>query len=119
MSSSGGRQVPVMVGRPPKPPGRGVRASAIVAGMASLVRHVTIDSADAYTLASWWAQALDGSLADDDFPGDPMASLSCSNGVQLLFITGPDRKTVKNRIHFDLQPQDRSRDAEVERLLAL
>lgn len=47
------------------------------------------------------AQVLDGSLADDDFPGDPQP------------------KTVKNRVHLDLQPQDRTRDEEVERLLAL
>ncbi|AUG76701.1 glyoxalase [Kitasatospora sp. MMS16-BH015] len=87
--------------------------------MTSLVRHVTVDCADAYTLGSFWARVLDGSLAEDDFPGDPMALLSCANGVQILFITGPDAKTGKNRVHFDLQPQDRTRDAEVTRLLAL
>lgn len=41
--------------------------------MSSLIRHVTIDSADPYVLAGFWAEALDGSLADDDFPGDPEA----------------------------------------------
>ncbi|EDY55376.1 hypothetical protein GT021_33730 [Streptomyces sp. SID5470] len=29
------------------------------------------------------------------------------------------RQTVKNCLHFDLQPQDRTRDKEVDRLLAL
>ena len=37
----------------------------------------------------------------------------------LLFITAPDRKTVKNRVHLDLRPADRTREQEVERILAL
>ncbi|WP_067273604.1 VOC family protein [Streptomyces jeddahensis] len=86
--------------------------------MASLVRHVTFDCADAYRLASFWAEVLEGSLAEDDNPGDPEA-LVTAKGVALLFISVPDSKTVKNRVHLDLQPQDRSRDEEVERLLAL
>ena len=31
----------------------------------------------------------------------------------------PEAKAVKNRLHLDLQPEDRSRDEEVVRLLAL
>jgi hypothetical protein len=86
--------------------------------MASLVRHLTIDCADAYALGSFWAAALDSSLAEDDHPGDPEA-LVASPGATLLFVTVPDPKTVKNRVHLDLQPQDRTRDEEVARLLAL
>ncbi|MER5182923.1 VOC family protein [Streptomyces sp. NPDC002896] len=86
--------------------------------MASLVRHVTFDCADAYRLASFWAEVLEGSLAEDDNPGDPEA-LVTAKGVGLLFISVPEPKSVKNRVHLDLQPQDRSRDEEVERLLAL
>ncbi|MEU1508398.1 VOC family protein [Kitasatospora sp. NPDC005748] len=86
--------------------------------MASLVRHVTIDCADPYRLGEFWAKVLDAKLADDDFPGDPEALLE-TPGAVLLFIRVPDGKTVKNRVHLDLQPQDRSRDEEVERLLEL
>ncbi|MFD6244503.1 VOC family protein [Streptomyces roseolus] len=86
--------------------------------MSSLVRHVTIDCADPYALATFWAEVLDGTLADDDNPGDPEALVE-SAGASLLFIRVPEGKTVKNRVHLDLQPQDRSRDEEVERLLAL
>ncbi|MBB4980084.1 MULTISPECIES: VOC family protein [Streptomyces] len=86
--------------------------------MSSLVRHVTIDCADAYALASFWAEVLDAKLADDDFPGDPEALVD-SPGANLLFIQVPEPKAVKNRIHLDLQPQDRTRDEEVERLIAL
>ncbi|MGW2019352.1 VOC family protein [Streptomyces sp. NPDC001927] len=86
--------------------------------MASLVRHVTIDCADAYTLATFWASALDSKVSDDDKPGDPEALVETAAGA-LLFIQVPEVKAVKNRVHLDLQPQDRSRDEEVERLLAL
>ncbi|MFJ9413401.1 VOC family protein [Streptomyces sp. NPDC101227] len=86
--------------------------------MTSLVRHITIDCADAYRLAQFWAAVLGGSLAEDDLPGDPEA-LVTSAGSALLFITVPEKKAAKNRLHLDLQPQDRSRDEEVERLLTL
>ncbi|MFF7409713.1 VOC family protein [Streptomyces lydicus] len=86
--------------------------------MTSLIRHITIDCTDAYRLARFWAEALGGSLAEDDFPGDPEATVTSAGGA-LLFVSVPDAKSVKNRVHLDLQPQDRSRDEEVERLLAL
>jgi predicted enzyme related to lactoylglutathione lyase len=90
----------------------------MMAIMASLVRHITLDCADAYRIGTFWAAALDGTLGEDDHPGDPEALVSAP-GVALLFITVPDAKTVKNRMHLDLQPQDRTRDEEVERMLAL
>ncbi|MFF7473092.1 VOC family protein [Streptomyces sp. NPDC008092] len=86
--------------------------------MTSLIRHVTVDAADPFALAGFWAEALDGSLADDDFPGDPEAVVTTA-AATLLFVRVEDRKAVKNRVHLDLQPQDRTRDEEVERLLSL
>ena len=86
--------------------------------MSSLIRHLTFDAADPFVLAGFWAQALDGSLADDDFPGDPEAVVTTA-AATLLFVRVDDRKAVKNRVHLDLQPQDRTRDEEVERLLSL
>ncbi|MFD6419215.1 VOC family protein [Streptomyces sp. NPDC060194] len=86
--------------------------------MASLIRHITVDCADAYRLGAFWAEVLGASLAEDDEPGDPEALVESSAGT-LLFVTVPEPKAVKNRVHLDVQPQDRSRDAEVERLLGL
>lgn len=37
----------------------------------------------------------------------------------LALVRTPGRKIVKNRVHLDVTPIDRSHDAEVERLLAL
>ncbi|MFF3331030.1 VOC family protein [Streptomyces sp. NPDC002888] len=84
--------------------------------MTSAIRHMTIDSADAYALATFWSQVLGMPLSDDDEPGDEEALIE---GAGLLFVTVPEPKTIKNRIHVDLQPQDRTRDEEVTRLLAL
>ncbi|MFI2611348.1 VOC family protein [Kitasatospora sp. NPDC018619] len=86
--------------------------------MASLVRHVTIDCADAHALAAFWVEALDGTLGEGAEPGDEEVVVE-SAGASLLFIRVPEGKSVKNRIHLDLQPQGRSRDEEVKHLVAL
>jgi hypothetical protein len=38
---------------------------------------------------------------------------------RLLFQPVPEPKSIKNRLHFDVQPEDRSRDEECTRLLEL
>ncbi|MFG2403181.1 VOC family protein [Streptomyces brevispora] len=86
--------------------------------MTSHVHHITVDCGDAYQLATFWAEVLGASLSDDDVPGDPEALVEAP-GAALLFISVPEPKSTKNRIHLDIQPQDRTRDEEVERLLAL
>jgi predicted enzyme related to lactoylglutathione lyase len=61
---------------------------------------------------------LDGSLGQGDLPGDDEV-LVVTPTAGVLFVRVDEPKSVKNRIHFDLQPQDRTRDEEVDRLLAL
>lgn len=85
-------------------------------GMTSAIRHVTISSSDAYALGAFWSEVLGLPLHDDDKPGDEEALIE---GAGILFVTVPEANSRKNRIHFDLQPQDRTREEEVERLLAL
>ncbi|MGW2234306.1 VOC family protein [Streptomyces sp. NPDC001759] len=84
--------------------------------MTSAIRHTTVDCADAYALAGFWSQVLGHSLRPEDEPGDPEVLIEPAS---LLFVTVPEPKAVKNRVHLDLQPQDRTRDEEVDRLLAL
>ncbi|MGA4539037.1 VOC family protein [Uniformispora flossi] len=86
--------------------------------MSSSVRHVTIDCREPYTLALFWAEALGGKLGEGDEPGDDEVLVE-NPVVGLLFERVPEPKEIKNRVHLDLQPRDRSRDAEVERLTAL
>ncbi|MFE2211028.1 VOC family protein [Streptomyces canus] len=84
--------------------------------MTSTIRHLTIDCADAYAVADFWSQVLGQPLHEEDRPGDEEALIEDAG---LLFVTVPETKAVKNRLHFDLQPQDRTRDEEVARLLTL
>ncbi|GAA4561955.1 VOC family protein [Micromonospora coerulea] len=88
--------------------------------MSALIHCVTVESDDPYTLATWWAQVLDRTLHDDDHPGDPEAVLVApgGHGPDLLFVEVGERHG-KGAFHIDLQPADRTRDAEVERVLGL
>jgi len=89
--------------------------------MPSHLHSVTVDCSDPYALATWWAQALGGTLGDDDEPGDPEAVVHVPGlGAPLLFLAVPDEKAVKNRLHLDLEPDaGQSRESEVDRLVAL
>src|SRR5262245_63972535 len=81
----------------------------------SYVSHTTVDCADAYTLSRWWEAVLDYSEDPDDpnEPGHEECMIYSRDGRhRLLFIEVPDVKQVKNRIHLDLRPVDRTRDAE-------
>ncbi len=88
--------------------------------MGLLINHVTVDCHDPYTLGSFWAQAFGSSLQDDDEPGDPAAMVLVSTvaggGLGLLFERVPDDKVVKNRVHLDVWPTDRTRDEMVAHL---
>jgi hypothetical protein len=90
--------------------------------MASYISHTTVDCADAYALSSWWRAVLDY-VEDPDDPNEPgheeCMIFSPDGRHRLLFIEVPERKQIKNRIHFDLRPQHGSRDEELARLLEL
>ncbi|MGW1927208.1 VOC family protein [Streptomyces massasporeus] len=64
------------------------------------------------------AGASGSKVSDEDEPGDEEALVE-TPGAGLLFIQVPEAKAGKNRVHLDLQPQDRTRDEEIERLLGL
>ncbi|WP_328989898.1 VOC family protein [Kribbella sp. NBC_01245] len=81
--------------------------------MSSLVRHITFDAHNAYEIATFWAKVVDGHVHPDDKPEDDSVLVVTKDGADLLFEQNPDDKTVKNRVHFDLQPTERTRDDEV------
>lgn len=87
-------------------------------GMASQLHTFTFDALDPYAQAQWWAQVFDVPMSPDDNPGDPEALVRTPHG-EVLFVQVPDAKSVKNRAHLDLQPSDRRRDEEVERVVGL
>ncbi|MEU7144132.1 VOC family protein [Nocardia sp. NPDC046473] len=85
-----------------------------------ILRHVAVDCADPYKLASFWSAVTGWPLSDEDEVDDDEALLRAPEPVPgFLFIRVPEGKTVKNRIHFDWMPTERTRDEEVERLITL
>jgi hypothetical protein len=88
----------------------------------SFISHTSVDCRNAYELSEWWKQVLGYSDRPED-PNEPgheeCAILSPDGGNDLLFIEVPEGKSVKNRLHLDLRPSDRTRDEEVERLLGI
>lgn len=89
--------------------------------MVSVFRNVTVDCHDARALARFWAQVLGWQVYSDDDPEVVVAPAFPNPGPlpSLLFIPVPEPRTVKNRLHIDIQPSGSTRDDEVTRLLAL
>jgi len=77
---------------------------------------VTVDASDPHRLADFWRQVLDYKIT---FDSDDEVAIERQDeaGVAILFLKVPDAKGVKNRIHFDLNPDDQA--AEVDRVLEL
>ncbi|MEN8649786.1 VOC family protein [Streptomyces sp. 21So2-11] len=90
--------------------------------MSARIRHITLDCAEPhepYELAEFWSKVLGQPVDPEDGPGDDEVCLVAPDGQPaLLFVRVPEKKSLKNRVHFDLDPQ-RPRDEEVERLLAV
>ncbi len=94
----------------------------MLATMTSHISQTVVDSRDAYEQSVWWAQVLDMAEDPDDpnEPGDEECSIiTADRRIEVLFIEVPEAKQLKNRLHFDLRPIDRTRDEEIERVMAL
>jgi predicted enzyme related to lactoylglutathione lyase len=75
---------------------------------------ISFDARDAGQLAQFWAQVLHRTVNDgatEDSASIP-ADTDGQPGFLLLFHKVPEDKTVKNRVHFDLQSSDVVTDAE-------
>jgi predicted enzyme related to lactoylglutathione lyase len=73
---------------------------------------IAIDSTDPQRLGRWWADAL-GWEAWDEPDGYCIAAPPGGGQTRLEFLKVPEPKSVKNRLHLDLTPDDQ--DAEVAR----
>jgi len=82
--------------------------------MPSSWEQIVVDAEDPPRLARWWAEAL-GYVIVDEKPDEVEIRRTPDTLPGLLFTTVPDAKTVKNRLHIDLRPDDQ--EAEVERLV--
>ncbi|WP_433318705.1 VOC family protein [Micromonospora chersina] len=81
-------------------------------GVARILRHITIDCADPYGLATFWCEATGWPVSDVDEPGDDEVLVEAPSPVPgLLFIRVPEGKPDEPRTGFhclDLLPTDRN-----------
>lgn len=86
--------------------------------MALRVAHITLDCEDPIAVSRFWSAAMGLTVADGASPGFAWARhADDENAPKWFFIEVPEGKTVKNRLHLDLEADDRQ--AEVARLLVL
>ena len=87
------------------------------------ISQVTFDCSDPYALSQFWAQVTGWGAypGEPNLPGDDECWLGDLDtpGPALFFQRVPEPKTVKNRLHLDVEPTDGTRDEEVERLIAI
>jgi len=82
---------------------------------------ICIDSADPVPLGHWWAELLGWRITEEDDDEvalePPVGSPEDGVSPDILFVRVPEPKTVKDRLHIDLRPEDQA--AEVARAEAM
>jgi len=95
--------------------------------MTSKLTEIAVDCADPRALARFWCSVLAYEVRDEEDglvtigPAAPAAGEDSIGPVPptLTFARVPEGKTVKNRLHLDVNPTDREQAEEVRRLLDL
>jgi predicted enzyme related to lactoylglutathione lyase len=89
--------------------------------MGSVFKELVIDCNDPERVAAFWSGVLGWPLQKDEdglcwlsSTGEPVAPEPI-----LVFVAVPESKTVKNRLHVDVNPSGADQAEELERLLAL
>jgi hypothetical protein len=85
--------------------------------VAARFTELVVDANDPEALARFWSQVLDWEVGETDglwWLKPPVPAIPL-----LLFVPVPEKKSVKDRLHIDVSPTDRTRDEEVDRVLAL
>lgn len=101
--------------RPRRPqPGRRCEGPGKLSGMPSRLYTVVVDSKDPRRLAEFWAAVLDYQVVYEEPGSEVVVARDEQTYPGLIFVPVPEDKVVKNRLHLDLNPDDR--DREVERL---
>jgi catechol 2,3-dioxygenase-like lactoylglutathione lyase family enzyme len=99
--------------------------------MGSRLTEIVVDCRDPAAQAAFWAAALGYHVVRAEQgqveiapwerePPDLAERVRRAPGAPaLVFVTVPEAKTVKNRLHLDVRPVDGSHELEVERLVSL
>lgn len=87
----------------------------------SKLAFITIDSKDPGSIAKFWEQVLGWKVTYSDDIGAMLENpVNLENGEKfppILFYKNPDEMKVKNRLHFDIRPENQ--DEEVARIESL
>ena len=88
--------------------------------MTVAIRNITFDCADPWALSEFWSRVTGWPRHPENVPTDEEVLLVAPEGAfpRLLFIRVPEPRTVKNRVHLDVQP-DVPRDDQVAALLEM
>jgi len=83
------------------------------------IQCISIDADDQSAQAKWWADALGWTVTFEDEEEAAVEPPADQNNIvpDLLFIKVPHGKSHKNRLHFDLRPDDQA--TEIARFEAL
>jgi predicted enzyme related to lactoylglutathione lyase len=89
--------------------------------MSSAVFNVTFDCADARRVATFWSAVTGYGLEKVDMPGNEFWLVAAPDDrfPRLVFVTVPEGKVVKNRVHLDLLPPDGDQEQEIARFREL
>jgi hypothetical protein len=88
--------------------------------MVSALTEINVDCSDPERVAGFWGAVLGWSPQRED--GYLWMSASGDSSVpdlKLVFVSVPEAKTVKNRVHIDVNPRGCDQDEEVQRLIGL
>ncbi len=89
--------------------------------MTSAIYNLTFDCVDAGAVAGFWSGLTGWVLRQqDERPGREEYSVgpAVEGGVRLYFVTVPEPKAAKNRLHLDVKPQG-TQQQEIDRLVQL
>jgi predicted enzyme related to lactoylglutathione lyase len=88
--------------------------------MAARLTEVVVDAADPHRLARFWSEVLGWPVTDEE-RGFSWISASGDYTARpmIVFVPVPEKKSVKNRVHLDVNPAGVDQAVELERLLAL
>ena len=89
--------------------------------MGSVFRELVIDCEDPERIAGFWSEVLGWPLTKEEQGFCWLSSTGdfMSPEPLLIFVPVPEAKTVKNRLHIDVNPTGSDQPEELERLLAL
>ena len=89
--------------------------------MNSAILNVTFDCRNPRVVANFWGAVTGYPSQEVNTPGNDYWVVSSLGGSlpRLVFVSVPEAKVVKNRVHLDLMPVERDQKAELERLLRL